>query len=189
MVRGGSRVGESESSDTEIQVDKRDDRKPDYAGWLVSPAQRSSVSSGSLRSHQDHASRTTFARLRRSPPTLRSPQEFGECLLPGDLGGDAHRLQLAGQRHTPRRLQLPLPTRCCLSAFPRPDGQIARSGRPPNHKIRSPCAAASHGTGRPTLRQRDRGPEVGTRSGSSAIDVRHVLQEHWRLLLVTPTRS
>ena len=32
------------------------------------------------------------------------------------------------------------------------------------------CAAASHGTGRPTLRQRDRGPEVGTRSGSSAID-------------------
>src|SRR5205085_2614395 len=31
-------------------------------------------------------------------------------------------------------------TRCCLSAFPRPDGQIARSGRPPNHKVRPPCA-------------------------------------------------
>jgi hypothetical protein len=25
-------------------------------------------------------------------------------------------------------------TRCCLSAFPRPDGQIARSGRPPNRQ-------------------------------------------------------
>src|SRR6266436_407743 len=31
-------------------------------------------------------------------------------------------------------------------------------------------AAASDGTGRPTLRQRDRDPEVGTRSGSSAIN-------------------
>jgi hypothetical protein len=31
-------------------------------------------------------------------------------------------------------------TGCCLSAFPRPDGQIARSGRPPNHKVRPPCA-------------------------------------------------
>ena len=31
-------------------------------------------------------------------------------------------------------------------------------------------AAASHGTGRPTLRQRDRGPDVGTRGGCSAID-------------------
>src|SRR5271170_7886344 len=30
--------------------------------------------------------------------------------------------------------------RCCLSAFPRPDGQIARSGRPPNHKAGPPCA-------------------------------------------------
>src|SRR6204780_1564305 len=30
-------------------------------------------------------------------------------------------------------------TRCCLSAFPR-DGQIARSGRPSNHKVRLPCA-------------------------------------------------
>ena len=35
-------------------------------------------------------------------------------------------------------------------------GRLARGGFP--------------GTGRPTLRQRDRGPEVGTRSGSSAID-------------------
>jgi hypothetical protein len=29
--------------------------------------------------------------------------------------------------------------RCCQSASPRPDGQIARSGRPPNHKVRPPC--------------------------------------------------
>ena len=54
-----------------------------------------------------------------------------------------------------------------LSAFPRPDGQIARSGCPPNHKVRSPCARRlPRGTGRAALRQRDRGPEVG----SSAID-------------------
>ena len=31
-------------------------------------------------------------------------------------------------------------------------------------------AAASHGTGKPTLRRRDRGREVGTRTGSSAVD-------------------
>src|ERR1700688_4026357 len=31
-------------------------------------------------------------------------------------------------------------TRCRLSPFPRPDGQIARSGRPPNHKVRPSCA-------------------------------------------------
>src|ERR1700686_1599051 len=36
----------------------------------------------------------------------------------------------------------------------------------------APCRTFGRlrGTGRPTLRQRDRGPEVGTRSGSSAID-------------------
>src|ERR1700726_1540432 len=62
-------------------------------------------------------------------------------------------------------------TRCCLSAFPSPDGQIARSGHPPNHKVRPPCArrlpTAPAG---PPCGQRDRGPEVGTRTGSSAID-------------------
>jgi len=46
-----------------------------------------------------------------------------------------HRLTAAGRARSVGG-EPPVLTRCWLSAFPRPDGQIARSGRPPNHKGR-----------------------------------------------------
>ena len=48
--------------------------------------------------------------------------------------------------------------------------KLQEADAPPNHKVRPPCARWLLGTGRRTLRQRDRGPEVGPRSGGSAMN-------------------